>query len=196
VRRLEKVFRQAVADLSEIRARWALVGGLAVSVLAEPRFTRDLDLALAVDGDLQAEAIASSLLGRGYGLHATVEQEAVGRLATVRFLPPGEQEEGVVLDLLFASSGIEPEIVAVAETLEILPGLHAPVVRLGHLMALKLLARSADRPQDQADLLALLERANPQEIQRARGALSLITGRGFQRGKDLASEFEQLLEPG
>jgi hypothetical protein len=194
VKRLEQVFRQAVADLAEIKVRWALVGGLAVSVLAEPRFTRDLDLALAVTGDRQAEAIASSLLGRGYRLQATVEQTAAGRLATVRLLPPGEQEEGVVLDLLFASSGIEPEIIEAAEVLEVWPGLRAPVIRLGHLVALKLLARSGARPQDQADLVALLARAEPQEIRRAQDALSLISARGFHRGKNLASEFEQLLE--
>jgi hypothetical protein len=194
VNRLEQVFRRAVADLSALQARWALVGGLAVSVLAEPRFTRDLDLALAVVGDPQAEAITSSFLGRGYRLHATVEQEAVGRLATVRLLPPGEPEEGIVLDLLFASSGIEPEVVGASEVLEALPGLHAPVVRLGHLLALKLLARSATRPQDQVDLIALLERADPQEIRRARESLALITERGFARGKDLAREFEELLE--
>jgi hypothetical protein len=193
---LEEVFRRAVSDLAEIQAHWALVGGLAVSILTEPRFTRDLDLALAVAGDRQAERIASALLGRGYGLHATVEQEAVGRLATVRLLPPGEEEEGVVVDLLFASSGIEPEIVDAAEALEILPGLHAPVVRLGHLVALKLLARSAERPQDQTDLVALLKRADPQELRRAREGLALITERGFHRGKDLASELEQQLASG
>jgi nucleotidyltransferase AbiEii toxin of type IV toxin-antitoxin system len=194
VKRLEQVFRQAVADLAEIKARWALVGGLAVSVLAEPRFTRDLDLALAVAGDRQAEAVASSLLGRGYRLQATVEQTAAGRLATVRLLPPGEQEEGVVLDLLFASSGIEPEIIEAAEVLEVWPGLRAPVIRLGHLVALKLLSRSGARPQDQADLVALLARAEPQEIRRAQEALSLIAERGFHRGKNLEAEFEQLLE--
>ena len=118
----------------------------------------------------------------------------MGRLATVRLLPPGEPEEGVVLDLLFASSGIEPEIVEAAEALEILPGFHAPVIRLGHLLALKLLARSATRPQDQADLMALLERANPEEVRRATEALSLIVERGFNRKKDLAAEFEELLQ--
>jgi hypothetical protein len=35
---------------------FALVGGLAVSVHVEPRFTRDIDLAVAVAGDAKAEA--------------------------------------------------------------------------------------------------------------------------------------------
>jgi hypothetical protein len=38
-------------DLSASRAPFALVGGLAVSVRTEPRFTRDADFALAAAGD-------------------------------------------------------------------------------------------------------------------------------------------------
>jgi hypothetical protein len=48
-----------------------------------------------------------------------VEQEAVERLATVR-LTVVDDVEGPVIDLLFASSGIEREVVAAAESLELL----------------------------------------------------------------------------
>lgn len=41
------------------------------------------------------------------------------------------------MDLLFASSGIEHEIVAAADPLEVLPDLTVPVARTGHLIALK-----------------------------------------------------------
>ena len=34
-----------------------LVGGLAVSVRCDPRFTRDVDLAIALQNDTQAEAL-------------------------------------------------------------------------------------------------------------------------------------------
>ncbi len=65
---------------------------------------------------------------------------------------------GRVVDVLFASSGIEPEIVRSAEAIEILPGLVVPVARTGHLIALKLLARDDEsRPQDLADLRSLHE---------------------------------------
>jgi hypothetical protein len=41
----------------------------------------------------------------------------------VRLRPPQERRtRGVVVDLLFASSGIEPEIAAIAEPIEVLPG--------------------------------------------------------------------------
>jgi hypothetical protein len=48
VSRLEDATRQAVADLEDLAAaRYALVGGLAVSARAEPRLTRDEDIEVA-----------------------------------------------------------------------------------------------------------------------------------------------------
>jgi hypothetical protein len=55
---------------------------------------------------------------RGYALDTTVEHTGTGRLATARTTSPS----GAVIDLLFASSGIEPEIVSAAEQVEILDG--------------------------------------------------------------------------
>jgi hypothetical protein len=151
--RIEAALRRTQADLSELGLRWALVGGFAVSARAVPRFTRDLDLAVAVPHDKAAEALVASLVARGYRVVAVVEQTAVSRLATVRLVPPGESEQGVVVDLLFASSGIEVEIVAAADTIEVLPSLMVPVAKGGHLLALKVLSRDDDeRPQDAADI--------------------------------------------
>ena len=55
-------------------------------------------------------ALVLELHAVGYRVAALVEEEATRRLATIRLIPPGERERGVVVDLLFASSGIEPEI--------------------------------------------------------------------------------------
>ena len=52
---VESALRKAVADLNAVRARWALVGGLAVSARTIPRFTKDLDFAVAVADDGEAE---------------------------------------------------------------------------------------------------------------------------------------------
>ena len=62
----------------------ALVGGLAMSARAEPRFTRDVDLVVGVRDDLDAEVLVRDLRARGYGLLALLNQDAVERLATVR----------------------------------------------------------------------------------------------------------------
>lgn len=181
--RLAAVLSRLTADLAALRQPCALVGGLAVSARSEPRFTRDVDVAVAVPDDATAERLVHELAGRGYSVLASLEQEDVGRLATVRLGAP--PDEGIVVDLLFASSGIEPEIVAAAEALEVLPGVTVPVARTGHLVAQKVLAENPGRPQDRADILALLREASPEERMRARDAVELIGQRGFARGRDL-----------
>lgn len=94
-----------------------------MSVRTEPRLTRDADLAVPVNDAHEAEALVRALQGRGWQVVAAVEQEAVRRLATVRLAAAGEDARGAVVDLLFASSGIEPEIVAAAEAVDVVPGL-------------------------------------------------------------------------
>jgi hypothetical protein len=191
--RLHRVLRAVVRDLSSGSCPFAIVGGFAVSSRVEPRFTRDLDLAVTVSGDREAEELVKLLQQtRGYQIDALVEQEAVGRLATVRLVPPGKS--GVIVDLLFASSGIEPEIVESSEALEVLEGLIAKVATVGHLIATKVLSRDDDRrPQDRVDLVGLLKAASQEDLHQAREALKLIRSRGFHRGKDLMAELEALL---
>ena len=192
---LERALRRIAGDLALHGKGFAVVGGLAVAVRAEPRFTRDVDLAVAVATDQEAESLVRQLLDRGYGLAAQVEHEG-GRLATVRLRPPADvvaDAPGLVVDLLFASSGIESEIVQRAQLLEIFPGLSVPVAATGHLLATKTLASESRRPQDQADIQALLGIATPADVEAARQALDAITQRGFSRGKDLRGEFETWL---
>lgn len=97
--------RRLVHDCDALHLRWALIGGLAVSARAEPRFTRDVDVCVVVDDDAAAEATVRQLCGLGYVVDSLVEHRYVARLATVRLWPP--LRDGVVVDLLFASSGIE-----------------------------------------------------------------------------------------
>jgi predicted nucleotidyltransferase len=183
---LEAALRRIASDLQRYGRAWALVGGFAVSARAEPRFTRDIDAAVTVDGDADGEALVRSLLADGYRLLASIEQEETGRLATVRLGCPLGSNDNVVVDLLFASSGIEPEIARAAEITEIVPGLSLPLATTGHLIALKLLARDDQtRPQDSADLRALRAVATPADLHAAREAVRLISARRFDRGRDL-----------
>jgi predicted nucleotidyltransferase len=181
----EHIVRHAGRVLDSLQRSWALLGGWAVSIRTEPRFTRDVDLAVAVATDDEAQEVVRSFTAAGYQVASLVEQDAAKRLATVR-LSPREAEPGVLLDLLFASSGIEREICASAECLEILPGLTCPVARPGHLLALKVLARDdRTRPQDAADIRALLGVLDEAGLALARESLRLIAARGFDRGRNL-----------
>lgn len=190
---LEAALRRVTGELDDAHIPFALIGGLAVSVRTEPRFTRDADLAVALGTDAEAEALIYRLRSRGHGIEAIVEQEAAGRLATVR-LTRSSDSAAPVVDLLFASSGIESEVVADADEIELLPHFTIRVATVGHLIALKVLSRDdEDRPQDIVDLRALLRVASPSEIERARRSLVLIAARGYHRGRDLASEIGRLL---
>lgn len=183
-------------ELDDLGARWAIVGGLAVAVHAEPRQTRDVDLAVVVSGDADAERIVRQLTARGFRCiedGPVLEQTTTGRLAGVRLEPPAMEATPVVVDLLFHSSGIEDEIVAAAEDLEVLPGLRLPVTTRGHLIALKVLA---GRAQDVADLDNLLRFASAEDMAVAHDALDLISRRGCDRGKDLQAVLRRHLDAG
>lgn len=176
---------QSVVDLAEKnRHRAALVGGVAVSLRARERFTKDIDFAVAVASDAEAEALCLAFQRAGYLLAQVLEQSTKGVIATLRFTVPGGRTEPE-LDLLFASSGIEPEVVAAAERLEITPGLVVPVARLHHLIAMKVLSESDVRENDRSDLRALVNVATDRDLELARDAVRLIHERGFARDKDL-----------
>lgn len=187
--RLHAALRRIASDLAQSGAAYALVGGLAVSARTEPRFTKDVDIAIGVRADREAEGLMEFLRNRGYRIEAIVEQEQKSRLAAVRLISP--EQSGLVVDLLFASSGIEEEIVQAADPLEIIEGLTVPVASMPHLIATKVLARDdARRPQDRMDLAALLREADEADLNRTRDALRTITARNFNRAKDLLTEFE------
>jgi predicted nucleotidyltransferase len=183
--------RRLVVDLTSLGERWALVGGFAVSARAEPRFTRDVDVCLLAADDAAAESVVLALRDRGYEASTIVEQENTGRLATVRMLSP--IESGVVVDLLFASSGVELEVIDGAEVVEVLPGLDLPVARAGHLVVLKLLSQDETRPQDSADLRALLSHLAAADRAEAVRLAHLIVRRGYHRERDLVGLTESYL---
>lgn len=179
---LERSLQKIVGHLRRLDRRFALVGGLAVSARAEPRLTRDADLAVVADDDRDAATLVLELRSAGYEVAASVEQEATGRLATIRLLPRNPTEQ-LVTDLLFASSGIEEEIVTAADDM-VFAGLSVPVATVGHLMAMKLLARDdRRRPADADDLRALADVAQSDDWEQARVAVELITERGCARDR-------------
>lgn len=174
-------------------ADFALVGGLAVSARTEPRFTRDIDVVVAVPTDADAEDLVRTLTQDGWVVGAISEQEAVDRLATVRLEPPEEIDTSAVVDLLFASSGIEAELVRDAEPLEVLPDVVVPVATAAGLIVLKALAAGPTRPQDEVDLAALIAVANDDDRDEARHLATLVVERGFHRDRDLVTELADRL---
>lgn len=100
--------------------------------------------------------------------------------------------DGVSVDLLVASSGIEAEIVAEAEVLEVAQGIKIPVARVGHLIVMKLRSVSEGRETDSADLRGLVAIADDDEWSRVETSCQLVMSRGFSRGRDLVADTESL----
>ena len=189
---VERALKRILAELEGANAACALIGGLAVSARAEPRTTRDVDLAVSTPDDAGAEQLVFHLQTRGYTVGALLEQERTGRISTVRL--KRDTERSVFIDLLFASSGIEPEIVRDAEDLAVLEDVTVRVATRAHLIALKVLARDdRHRPQDWDDLRALLADASDAEVVAARNALELIEQRGYNRGRALGDDLDRAL---
>jgi hypothetical protein len=175
---------RAAADLTDLGARFALVGGLAVSAWGEPRYTRDVDLAVAVADDREAERLLRALSARGYEIVAIIEQTRTKRLATARLRRAANRS--VFVDLLFASSGIEQELADGAVPID-----GVPVGRIGHLLALKVLSESERRLQDRIDIEQLATVASTEDWRTAEAMVRLIKARGFHRGRALVTRLRR-----
>ena len=184
-----KTLRTARDLLEELGYGHALVGGLAVSIRSEVRFTRDVDFAISVASDEEAEQVVFALSRRQYRPVTMVEHQSAGRLATARLRSP----EGITVDLLFASTGIEPEIVKRATIVDV-PGLgDTNVARAEELLAMKILSMSAERLQDRMDAQNLLLFNQDIHQESVRENLRLITAREYHRGKNLLKLLEALV---
>ena len=184
-----EALRGVVAELGRLAKRFAVVGGFGVSLRAEVRFTRDVDVAVDVRDDAEVEALVRELRARRYDVIATVEHEDAGRIATVRLRSPSL----VTVDLLTAISGIEHEIVARASAVTVEGVGPVPVAAPEELLAMKVLSMEARRLQDRIDARRLLETNPGLDLARVRDDLLLIHDRGFGRRQDLAAKLLEVL---
>ncbi len=188
---LHPLLKAASQTLRDADVGFAVVGGMAVAARALARFTADIDLAVAVTDDREAEATARLFLADGYAVATELDNTRTHRLATLRLRPPARAHPGIppdrlpLLDLLFATSGIEPECVAQATELRFAPGLTLPTARIPHLIAMKCLSESDDRLQDRIDLQYLTASATAADLAQVPALLNLITERGYAGDKDL-----------
>jgi hypothetical protein len=175
--------------LADVDRAWCVVGGVAMAAWTPARFTKDLDLAVAVADDRDAEGTLMALLRSGWRLDIVLEQARTGRLATARLFDP----EGTRVDLLFAACGIEADVVRDAVSLAPIPGLTVPVARPGHLVAMKLLSVNERRFTDAQDLIALLADLDEPELARARRGIAGMDRAGTTRGRDLTADLDTWL---
>ncbi len=183
--RLERATAAAIAIFRQEETPFALIGGIALGLRATPRATVDVDFAIALD-DLRAEHLIHVFQESGFRVGAVLVTRHDERLATVRLR---HESSKTIIDLLISFCGIEREIVRSA-TVEKWRTLALPVVTVGHLVAMKLLA---NRLQDQADLESLLLDIGAGERRRAVNATRRIQRLGLGDARDLVRELEALL---
>ena len=123
-------------------------------------------------------------------IFSTAIEQALAAAAAVRLLSP----RGVKIALLFASSGIENEVVSRALPVA-LPGAGPiPVARAEELLAMKVLSMTEQRLQDRLDARQLLAHNPRLDLEAVRQNLRTITDRGFSREQDLEKKLDSLLE--
>lgn len=190
---LEEYVKAVAAHFRGLGVDFAVVGGIAVSLRTVERFTKDVDFAISVREDREAESIVESLRQAGFRIAMFLERDEDGRLATVRLTSDGDVE--VFVDLLFATSGIENEIIADATPLEVFPGFVVKIASVPSLIAMKILSADWEtRPQDVIDLQYLIAAASPEDIVTAEGLTALIVERGYCRSKDLKKDLDSYIE--
>jgi Nucleotidyl transferase AbiEii toxin, Type IV TA system len=181
---------QIASELTRLKRPFAVVGGFGVSLRAEVRFTRDVDIAVQARDDGDVQGLVLELRARRYDVIALVEHDDARRLATVRLRDPS----GITVNLLTASSGIETEIVERSTPVAIEGIGPVPVAQAEELLATKILSMDARRLQDRIDAVRLLEVNRDLDVPRVRDNLRLIEARGFGRKQDLTAKLEDVLE--
>ncbi|HEX3772269.1 MAG TPA: nucleotidyl transferase AbiEii/AbiGii toxin family protein [Polyangiaceae bacterium] len=181
--------RRIASELAALGVRFAVVGGFGVSLRAEVRFTRDVDVAVVASDDPAVEALVRELRTKGYSIVALVEHDDAKRIATVRLRSPS----GITVDLLTASSGIEGEIVERATDIVIEGVGSVPVAKAEELLAMKVLSMDARRLQDRIDAIRLVQLNASLDLDRVREDLRLIDARGFSRGQELLAKLDDVL---
>lgn len=179
---LGRAFGQTLAEVRDLlqaqNVRFALIGGIAVGLRAEPRATKDVDLVISVDAS-RAPDVLADLEGHGF---TTVRHGLPGPGAVVRLHRVGPDGVRAWVDLLFEGTDLERSLLDRATTELLFGGVALPVATTEDLILLKLLAH---RPQDLLDVRNL--------ISFHLGTLDLTYLRSHARDWEIEAELEQFL---
>ncbi len=165
-----------------LKAPWYLFGAQAVALYGVPRTTADVDVTVVWNAD--AAKVVAAL--READIDPLIDDAEF--LERARVIPAEHRASGWRLDVVLGGTGLEEHIAAEAVTMSV-GKLSFPVLRLEHLVVLKLLAA---RPQDLADVSRLLEvRGDAIALDEVRELLAALeAGLGES---DLLGRLEELL---
>jgi len=149
---MEPALWPTLADAAQVLEthgiRFALIGGLAVSLRGQPRMTVDVDLVILADID-QALRLAQELSSTPFEPLFPGVEEVVARSF---ILPLRHRATGIRVDVAIGMSGFERQAVSRATKVTI-GDVRVPVVAVEDLLVMKALA---GRPQDEQDIRGLV----------------------------------------
>lgn len=135
--------------LQTSQAPHVLIGGVAVSLLSRPRFTRDVDALALLDEARWQELLAA---GVAFGLVPRLD-DALAFARQARVLLLRHDPSGIDIDVSFGLLPFEEEAIRRSVVVE-LAGTAVPVPRAEDLIVMKAVA---GRPRDLQDIEALLD---------------------------------------
>jgi len=140
--------RRLVAALDSLNIAFAVIGGVAVSIRAVPRYTADVDAVIWTShSDLQDLVVKL----RGFGF-ATRAQDPIGFARRNRLILL-EDPEGVHVDLSIGGLPFEENTIRNADRIQVENDLSIPVAGVESLIVMKAIA---SRPKDLEDIRNLL----------------------------------------
>ena len=162
---------------------YVLIGGVAVSLLAKPRFTQDVDVAVSFDLDRLEELIASAA---PCGL-VPRRQDALAFARRNRVLLLRHDATAISVDVSFIAMPFEEDMIASARSAEI-GGLELRLPRPEDLIIMKAVAH---RSQDMVDVETLIETYPSIDLARVQQWLSEFAE--VLEAPDLLDDFQVLL---
>ncbi len=144
---LAAVLRDLLAWLTAREVPAVVIGGLAASLLGQPRLTRSVEVLALLDEYHWPEFL---IAGASYDFIPR-RDDALALARQTQVLLMRHRESGIDADIIFGTLPFEKEAVARARWVE-LGGVWAPLPRPEDLIIMKAVAR---RPQDLADIEAI-----------------------------------------
>lgn len=180
-RGLEAVLSAVIAAMKQLKARWYLFGAQAVALHGAQRTTQDVDVTALVEAP-PAKIFAAL---RRAKLRPAFEDEAF--VTQTRVIPCEHLPSGWKVDVVLGGPGFE-EVIAGEAELRRVGRREIPVLRIEHLLVLKMLA---GRTQDLGDVDRLV-RARPDIDHRE--VIELLSGLERELDeRDLVARYETLL---
>jgi len=142
-----KSLDQVARILNAAHTPYALIGGHAVNLVLEPRFTADIDITIAADPAGLAR-VRAALLGAGFHTEREHGTKQVSGPDFVRF----DDDDGTIVELQTAKTAFQRSAIARAND-------HAGI-RVATAEDLIVFKAIANRPKDQIDLLGLARLPN------------------------------------